>query len=131
MAISMAEVVRFTVARIMSYGAPLCSMSSYSKRREMAARTRGGMTRSMPALMLSAARTIVRERTDEPYCSVPSSPCAESDSSVSVTCMAFFEVQSVSIMMAPAASRIRKLAGTLSFSTPISIWESPLYRAIE
>lgn len=38
----------------------------------------------MPALILSAARTIVRDMTDEPYCSGPSSSCAaESDNSVS------------------------------------------------
>ena len=107
-------------------------MSSYSKRRETAARTRAGMIRSMPALILSAARTIVRDMTDEPYCSGPSSSCAaESDNSVSETCMAFFEVQSVRIIIAPAASRIRKLAGTFSESAPIIICGSPECLALE
>ena len=88
------------------------------------------MTRAMPALMLSAARTIVREKSDEPYCSEPSSPCAESEISVSVTCIDFFEVQSVRIMMAPAASSTRKFAGTFSLSAPMSIWLSPAWRAM-
>ena len=81
--------------------------------------------------MLSAARTIVREKSDEPYCSCPSSPCAESEISVSETCMAFFEVQSVAIMMTPAVSRITKLAGTFSFRASMSMFESPEWRAIE
>ncbi len=62
-----------------------------------------------------------REKSDEPYCSEPSSPCAESEISVSVTCIDFFEVQSVRIMMAPAARADRKLAGTFSLSAPMSM----------
>ena len=84
----------------------------------------------MPALTLRAARTIVREKTDEPYCCWPASSCAESESSVSETCMAFFEVHSVRIIRMPAVSRIRKLAGTFSFSAPMSICVSPASRAM-
>ena len=96
----------------------------------MAARTRSGMTRSIPALTLSAARTIVREKSDEPYCCCASS-CAERDISVSETCMAFFEVQSVRIITAPAARRIRKFAGTFSLSPSMRISVLPAWRAME
>ena len=80
--------------------------------------------------MLIAARTIVREKNDEPYCSCPSSPCVESESSVLVTRrMSFFEVHSVQIMMTPAMSRIVMLAGTFSLSAPIRMEVSPAARA--
>ena len=128
--ISRAEVVRFTVARIMSKGAPECSTSSISKRLATAVRNRSGKIRSMPALMPRAARTIVREKADEPYCVEPSSPCAVSESSVSVTWSAFFEVHSVRIITAPAASRMRKLAGTFSLSASMSIVVLPASRAM-
>ena len=95
-------------------------------------RTRSGMTRSMPALMLSAARTIVREKSDDPYCcSDPSSLWVESESSVAETCIDFLEVQSVRIITPPAASSTAKLAGTFSLSAPIIIEASPEWRAIE
>ena len=82
--------------------------------------------------MLSAARTIVREKNDEPYCcSDPSSLCVESDSSVAETCIDFFEVHSVAIITPPAASRTRKLAGTFSLRAPMSIEASPVRWAIE
>ena len=131
MAISSAEVVRLTVARIMSNGAPVCSMSVTSKRREIASRSRWGTTRSMAWLVLSVARTMARAKADEPYsrCSCSSFWLA-SESSVSVTCIALRDVQSVRIITTPAPTRKEKLAGTFSLSASIVIAESPAWRAI-
>ena len=131
MAISSAEVVRLTVARIMSNGAPVCSMSVTSKRREIASRSRWGTTRSMAWLVLSVARTMARAKADEPYsrCSCSSFWLA-SESSVSVTCIALRDVQSVRIITTPAPTRKAKLAGTFSLSASIVIAESPAWRAI-
>ena len=99
-------------------------MSSYWKRLLILSRIFLGIVRSIALLAFRAARTMVREKSDEPYC-VSLSPCAESEISVSVTCIAFFEVQSVTIMMTPAVISTRKLAGTLAFSPSIRIVLSP------
>ena len=72
-----------------------------------------------------------RENTLEPYCDSSSLDCAESDISVSVTCMALREVHSVSTMIAPAVSMKIMLAGMFSFRADITTSVFPASRAIE
>ena len=57
--------------------------------------------------------------------------CEESDISVSVTCMALREVQSVSIMMTPAESMKSMFAGMFSFRADIIMSVEPSARATE
>ena len=84
----------------------------------------------MALLARSAARTICRENIVEPYLTSSSEFWLASLSSVSVTCMAFFEVHSVITIIIPAPSSIRKLAGASSSSPLIIMFMSPDCEAI-
>ena len=130
MAISTDAAVRLTTARIMSYWAEVrSSAGSGSKRRSMAFCTRWGTMPVQRWLAMSVSRTRLRERNVEPKRS-SSSCCEASESSVSATCCDFFEKKSVSTMIRPEASRIRKLARAGSSSCPIMMASLPASRAI-
>ena len=106
-------------------------MSAHSNRDATNFFTRGDDTLSKKFTMFSVARTTVREKSDDEYCSGASSFCDESEISVSVTCIALRDVQSVSTIIAPAASTNMMLAGAGSLSAPIVIVSLPAARAIE
>ena len=130
MAIRIDAAVRFTTARIMSYGADeRSSAGSGSNLRSMAFCMRTGISPVHIVLSTSVARTRLREMNVEPKRSSPSC-CEASDSSVSVTCCDFFEKNSVSTITSPDASSSRKLARAGSASSLIMIDSLPASRAI-